>query len=57
MLVIQDHTAMIETVLYPDTYSFFLYELNPRGILIEGILRTRETNFHMVAEKIKALGG
>ncbi|WP_052702990.1 DNA polymerase III subunit alpha [Paenibacillus beijingensis] len=57
VLVVQDHTGMIETVLSPGTYNSFLYELNPRGILIEGLLRMKETNVHMVAEKIKALGG
>ncbi|WP_219641007.1 DNA polymerase III subunit alpha [Cohnella sp. CFH 77786] len=57
VLVVQDHTEMIEAVVYPDTYKTFLYELNPRGILIEGTLRNRDAHRHVVAEKIKAIGG
>ncbi|XEC94765.1 DNA polymerase III subunit alpha [Paenibacillus tarimensis] len=57
VLVVQDETDMIETVLYPDTYKSFLYQLNPQGILIEGIIRMHETKMHMVAKKIKAFGG
>lgn len=56
-LVVQDQTDMIEAVMYPDTYKAFLYELNPRGILIEGIVRTQEGKMHVVTHKIKALGG
>ncbi|MGM0881712.1 MAG: DNA polymerase III subunit alpha [Bacillota bacterium] len=57
VLVVQDHTDMIETVLYPGTYKSFLYQLNPQGILIEGIIRMQDTKMHMIAKKIKALGG
>lgn len=57
MLVLQDHTDMIEVVLYPKTYTSFLYELNPRGILLEGIVRVQNERVHVVADKIKALGG
>lgn len=57
MLVLQDHTDMIEVVLYPKTYKCFLYELNPRGILLEGIVRVQNERVHVVADKIKALGG
>lgn len=57
VLVIQDHTDMVEAVLYPDTYKSFLYQLNPQGILIEGVIRMQDANLHMVAEKIKAFGG
>ncbi|XID92344.1 DNA polymerase III subunit alpha [Paenibacillaceae bacterium WGS1546] len=57
VLVVQDQTDMIEAVLYPQTYKSFLYQLNPQGILIEGILRKQETNLHVVAQKIKAFGG
>lgn len=57
MLVLQDHTDMIEVVLYPRTYKSFLYELNPRGILLEGIVRMQNEQVHVIADKIKALGG
>ncbi len=57
VLVVQDHTDMIEIILYPDTYKSFLYQLNPQGILIEGIIRIQDANIHMVAKKIKAFGG
>ncbi|MFD1955282.1 DNA polymerase III subunit alpha [Paenibacillus thailandensis] len=56
-LVLQDHTEMIEAVVYPETYENFLYELNPKGILLEGVVRMRNGQYHVVAEKIKALGG
>ena len=56
-LVVQDHTDMIEVVVYPKTYKSFLYELNPRGILLEGIVRLQNERVHVVADKIKALGG
>lgn len=57
ILIVQDHTDMIETVLYPDTYKSFLYQLNPRGILIEGMIRVQDANMHMIAKKIKSFGG
>ncbi|GIP32819.1 DNA polymerase III subunit alpha [Paenibacillus sp. J2TS4] len=57
MLVLQDHTDMIEVVLYPKTYKAFLYELNPQGILLEGDVRMKNGQVHVIADKIKALGG
>ncbi|MEB3101414.1 DNA polymerase III subunit alpha [Ferviditalea candida] len=56
-LVLQDHSEMAEVVLYPKIYKHGLYELNPQGIIVEGILRIEEMTFRIVAEKIKALGG
>jgi DNA polymerase-3 subunit alpha len=57
ILVLQDHSEMVEVVLYPETYKAFLYQLNPRGIMIEGILRTKNMTCQVIAEKIKAFGG
>lgn len=57
MLVLQDDTDMIEVVLYPATYKSFLYELNPKGILLEGDVRMQNGQARIVADKIKALGG
>ncbi|MBU5443645.1 DNA polymerase III subunit alpha [Paenibacillus sp. MSJ-34] len=57
MLILQDHTDMIEVMLYPKTYKSFLYELNPQGILLEGDVRMRNGQVHVIADKIKALGG
>lgn len=57
MLVLQDHTDMIEVILYPGTYKSFLYELNPQGILLEGFVRMQNEQMQVVADKIKALGG
>ncbi|CAH8246509.1 DNA polymerase III subunit alpha [Paenibacillus melissococcoides] len=57
MLVLQDDTDMIEVVLYPTTYKSFLYELNPKGILLEGDVRKQNGQARVVADKIKALGG
>ncbi|NKI22230.1 DNA polymerase III subunit alpha [Paenibacillus dendritiformis] len=57
MLVLQDDTDMIEVVLYPSTYESFLYELNPKGILLEGDVRKQNGQARVVADKIKALGG
>jgi DNA polymerase-3 subunit alpha len=48
---------MVEVILYPNTYKSFLYQLNPEGILVEGILRIDDLNRHVVAEKIKPFGG
>ncbi|TEB15626.1 DNA polymerase III subunit alpha [Pelotomaculum sp. FP] len=56
-LVLQDHSGMVEVSLYPKTYKACLYELNPQGIIVEGILYSEDKNLHIVAEKIKALGG
>lgn len=56
-LVLQDDTDMIEVVLYPATYKSFLYELNPKGILLEGDVRKQNGQARVVADKIKALGG
>ncbi|NGP59548.1 DNA polymerase III subunit alpha [Paenibacillus thiaminolyticus] len=56
-LVLQDDTDMIEVVLYPSTYKSFLYELNPKGILLEGDVRKQNGQARVVADKIKALGG
>lgn len=57
VLVLQDHSEMVEVILYPNTYKSFLYQLNPEGILVEGILRIDDLNRHVVAEKIKSFGG
>jgi DNA polymerase-3 subunit alpha len=57
VLVVQDHSEMVEVILYPRTYKACLYELNPEGILVEGTLRIEDGLTHIVAEKIKALGG
>lgn len=57
MLVLQDDTDMIEVVLSPATYKSFLYELNPKGILLEGDVRMQNGQARIVAYKIKALGG
>ncbi|WP_223068356.1 DNA polymerase III subunit alpha [Paenibacillus caui] len=57
VLLVLDQSGMLETILYPEIYESFLYELNPQGILIEGIIRTNDMNTHMIAEKIKAFGG
>jgi DNA polymerase-3 subunit alpha len=54
-LVVQDHSGMIEVTLYPNTYKACLYELDPEGLMIEGIVRTDDGASHVVAEKIKAL--
>lgn len=54
-LVVQDQSGMIEVMLYTDTYKACLYELDPEGLLIEGIVRTDDGASHVVAEKIKAL--
>ncbi len=56
-LVLQDHSGMIEVVLYPKTYKSCLYQLNPEGIIVEGFLRTQDMSTQVVAEKMKALGG
>ncbi|MFD0715347.1 DNA polymerase III subunit alpha [Paenibacillus sp. GCM10027626] len=57
MLLLQDHTEMVEVVLYPEAYNNFLYELHPRGILLEGNVRMQNGQVQVVADKIKALGG
>lgn len=56
-LVVQDHSEMVEVVIYPKVYKTFLYELNPKGIIIEGILRKEDMTLSVTAEKIKSLGG
>jgi DNA polymerase III subunit alpha len=56
-LVVQDHSEMVEVVIYPKVYKAFLYELNPKGIIIEGILRKEDMTLYVTAEKIKSLGG
>jgi len=56
-MVIQDHSEMVEVVIYPKVYKTFLYELNPEGIIVEGILRKEDTALYVTAEKIKSLGG
>lgn len=56
-LVVQDHSEMVEVVIYPKVYKAFLYELNPEGIIVEGILRKEDTALYVSAEKIKSLGG
>ncbi|SEM91329.1 DNA polymerase III subunit alpha [Lihuaxuella thermophila] len=57
VLVLQDHSGMVEVVLYPEIYKAFLYQLNPLGIMVEGSLRTGNQTCQVIAEKIKALGG
>ncbi|WP_425803113.1 hypothetical protein ACHOLT_17180 [Desulfitobacterium sp. Sab5] len=56
-LVVQDHSEMVEVVIYPKVYKTFLYELNPKGIIVEGILRKEDMSLSVTAEKIKSLGG
>lgn len=48
---------MVEVVIYPKVYKTFLYELNPKGIIVEGILRKEDMSLSVTAEKIKSLGG
>lgn len=55
-LVVQDHSEMVEVVIYPKVYKTFLYELNPEGILVEGTLRKENLSLFVTAEKIKSLG-
>ncbi len=55
-MVVQDHSEMVEVVVYPKVYKTFLYEFNPEGIIIEGVLRKEDMSLYVTAEKIKALG-
>ncbi|WP_380029555.1 DNA polymerase III subunit alpha [Effusibacillus consociatus] len=57
ILVLQDDSEMAEVILYPETYKNCLYELNPAGIVVEGVLRRTDGSLQICAEKIKALGG
>ena len=54
-LVVQDHTEMVEVVVYPKVYKTCLYELNPEGIIIEGILRKENMALNVTAETITAI--
>lgn len=56
ILVLQDNTEMVEIIVDPTTYNSYLYQLNPEGIIVEGILRTGQGLPQLIAEKIKALG-
>lgn len=56
-LVLQDHTEMVEVILSPQTYKSNLYQLNPQGIIVQGILRGDRMNVEVVAERITSLGG
>ncbi|GMQ61242.1 DNA polymerase III subunit alpha [Vallitalea maricola] len=57
IIVLQDHSEMVEILVYPKTYEMYLYELNPQGIIVEGILTNLDTRLYVKAEKIKGLGG
>jgi DNA polymerase III subunit alpha len=57
VLVLQDHSEMVEVILYPEVYKTFLYQLNPMGIMLEGILRAEDLTCQVIAEKIKDFGG
>jgi DNA polymerase-3 subunit alpha len=54
-LVVQDLTGMVEVVLYPDIYKMCLYELNPNGMMIEGIVKSDDGTARVIAQRIKAL--
>lgn len=56
-LVVQDHSEMVEVVINTKVYKNYLYELNPEGIIVEGILRKEDMALYVTAEKIKSLGG
>lgn len=56
-LLLQDHTDMVEVIIYTNAYKKYLYELNPEGIIVQGLLQKEDMKLYVIAEKIKSLGG